>query len=172
MPRSAEIHMGDNVEHPAAPSATRFQFGPDARWYELYMMTKVSANDFDFVVFSARTSAELQDDVAAFQRDSVAFLRTADPASYTVLPHGTGINAYIRVQVNGYQRRSAAREFGATGHRTIGRPRHRAATAEDSLHDGKIAPVAWDRNDRTRSSLCPSMAERKLCGDPLNTNLV
>jgi hypothetical protein len=101
VPRSAEVHIGDRVEHPDATSVRRFEFGHAARWYELYMMTKVSANDFDFVVFSAGTSEELRQSVAAFQTDAAKYLQTADPHSYTVLPHGSGINAYIRVRLNG-----------------------------------------------------------------------
>src|ERR1019366_7763493 len=101
LPRSAEVHIDGAVEHPAVPATSRFQSDPQARWHQLFMTTKVSENDFDFVVLSARTSAELQADVIAFQRDSEAFLKAADPASYTILPHGTGINAYVRVTING-----------------------------------------------------------------------
>jgi hypothetical protein len=147
VPRSAEIHMEDKVEHPAAPSANRFQFGPDARWYELYMMTKVSVNDFDFVVFSARTSAELQDDVATFQRSSAEFLQAADPGSYTVLPHGTGINAYIRAKVNGV---SVDLPPGNTVRQAIVQaaadPRTMLSGLKvRKLHNGKLYPVEWDR---------------------------
>jgi hypothetical protein len=147
VPRSAEIHIEDKVDHPAVPSANRFQFGPDARWYELYMMTKVSANDFDFVVFSAKTSAELQDDVATFQRSSEEFLQAANPGSYTVLPHGTGINAYIRVKVNGV---SVDLPPGNTVRQAIVQAAGDPKTALPGLkvrklHDGKLYPVEWDR---------------------------
>jgi hypothetical protein len=146
VPRSAEVHMDGNVERPPAPSANRFQFAPDARWYELYMMTKVSANDFDFVVFSARTSGELEDDIALFQRDSTQFLSTADPASYVVLPHGTGINAYARVRVNGVSVdllrgntvRNAIVQANADPGTALARLKIR------KLHDGKLYPVEWD----------------------------
>jgi len=147
VPRSAEIHIADNVEHPAAPSTARFRFGPDARWYELFMMTKVSSNDFDFVVFSARTSAELQSNVAEFQRDATTFLRHADPASYTVLPHGTGINAYITVKINGV---AVDLPRGNTVRQAIARSRAESgavlrALKVAKLHDGKLFPVQWDR---------------------------
>ncbi len=147
VPRSAEIHMEDKVDHPAAPSANRFQFGAEARWYELYMMTKVSANDFDFVVFSARTSAELQDDIATFQRSSTEFLQAANPGSYTVLPHGTGINAYIRVKVNGV---SVDLPPGTVVRQAIVQAAADPKTLTPGLkvrklHDGKLYPVEWDR---------------------------
>ncbi len=146
-PRSAEIHAGDKVERPAAPSVDRFGFGPDARWYELYMMTKVSSNDFDFVVASARTSAELQKHSADFQRDAAAFLRSADPGSYTVLPHGSGINAFIRVKVNDV---AIDLPRGNTVQQAIGHslPDVRSALPRlkvMKLHDGKLYPVEWDR---------------------------
>ncbi len=147
VPRSAEIHIEDKVDRPATPSANRFQFGPDARWYELYMMTKVSANDFDFVVFSAKTSAELQDDVATFQRSSAEFLQAATPGTYAVLPHGTGINAYIRVKVNGV---SVDLPPGNTVRQAIIQAAGDPKTALPGLkvrklHDGKLYPVEWDR---------------------------
>jgi hypothetical protein len=146
-PRSAEIHIGGNVEHPAAPTTNRFQFGPAARWYELYMMTKVSANDFDFVVFSARTSDELQSSVAAFQRDASAFLQTADPATYAVLPHGSGINAYIRVKVHGVSvdlpRGNTVKQAITQAAADPGRLAPRLKVRK--LHDGRLYPVEWDR---------------------------
>jgi hypothetical protein len=149
IPRRAEIHVGDNVEHPAAPSIGRFEFGPNARWYELYMMTKVSSNDFDFVVFSARTSNELQNRVAEFQKDATKFLQTADPTSYTVLPHGSGINAYMRVKLNGVS-------IDLPKGNTVRQALAQAAPAHDprlvlpllrvrKLHDGKLFPVEWDK---------------------------
>lgn len=147
VPRSAEVHIEDAIEHPAAPSTDRFQFGAEARWYQLLMMTKVSENDFDFVVVSARTSGELQDEVTAFQRDSVAFLRAADPESYTVMPHGSGINAYVRVKVNGVSvdlmRGSTVRHAIL---QTVPDPRTVLPQLKvRKLHDGKLYPVEWDR---------------------------
>lgn len=145
VPRSAEIHIGDQIERPDATTVKRFEFGPAARWYELYMMTKVSTNDFDFVVFSARTSAELHDSVAAFQADAAKYLQTADPRTYTVLPHGTGINAYIRVKLNGVLTdlpksntiRQAIQQAG-------GNPTAALATLKvRKLHDGSLYPVRW-----------------------------
>ena len=146
-PRTAETHINGNVEHPATPTTPRFQFGPDASWYELNMMTKVSSNDYDFVLFSARTSAELRTAVDFFEHDATAFLKTADPATYTVLPHGTGINAYIRVAVNG-------KSFDLPRNKTVeqaitqagGNPRELLPQLKiRKLHDGKLFPVEWDR---------------------------
>jgi hypothetical protein len=147
VPRGAEIHVDGKVEHPAAPSTSRFQFGPDARWYELFMMTKVSSNDFDFVVFSARTSAELQTDIAEFQRDATAFLQNADPGSYSVLPHGTGINAYIKVKVNGV---ALDLPRGNTVRQAIAQSKADPGAIPPTLkvsklHDGKLFPVDWGR---------------------------
>ena len=111
------------------------------------MMTKVSENDFDFVVLSARTSAELQNDVIAFQRDSEAFLKAADPASYTLLPHGTGINAYVRVKINGVpvdlMRGSLVRH--ALLHESAD-PRTVLPNLKlRKLHNGKLYTVEFDR---------------------------
>ena len=147
VPRLAELHVDGKVENRAVPSVSRFQFADAARWYELYMMTKVSANDFDFVVFSAKTSDELQKSVTAFQTDASAFLKTADPTTYTVLPHGSGINAYIRVKVNGVALdlprgntiRQAFAQAGTDSSTVL--PRLRV----QKLHDGKLYPVEWDR---------------------------
>ncbi|HEU5020797.1 MAG TPA: hypothetical protein VFT60_02865 [Bryobacteraceae bacterium] len=144
VPRSAEVHIGDQVRHPDA-SMKRFEFGPAARWYELYMMTKVSSNDFDFVVFSARTSQELHNSVAAFQTDAAKYLQTADPHTYTVLPHGSGINAYIRVRLNGVltdlQKPVSIRQAIA---QAKGDPAAALATLKvRKLHDGALYPVEW-----------------------------
>ena len=142
MPRSVEVHIGDRVEHPVTPTIGRFQFGPAARWYELYMMTKVSSNDFDFVVFSAKTSEELAGSVASFQTDATRFLAGADPQSYTVLPHGSGINAYIRVKVHGAM---VDLPKGSSVRQAIG-PDAMAMLAHlkvQKLHDGKLYPVIW-----------------------------
>jgi hypothetical protein len=141
-PRSAEVHIGDRVEHPDAPTTGRFQFGPAARWYELYMMTKVSSNDFDFVVFSAKTSEELENSVGSFQTDAAKFLASGDPHSYTVLPHGSGINAYIRVKVHGAmvdlpKGNSVRQAIGQDAAALL--PRLKVL----KLHDGKLFPVVW-----------------------------
>jgi len=145
VPRSAEVHIGDRVEHPDATSIKRFEFGPVARWYELYMMTKVSANDFDFVVFSAGTSEELHNSVAAFQTDATKYLQTADPHTYTVLPHGSGINAYIRVRLNGVLTdlqkpvsiRQAIEQVKGDPGIVLAKLKVR------KLHDGVLYPVQW-----------------------------
>jgi hypothetical protein len=110
------------------------------------MMTKVSENDFDFVVLSARTSAELQNDVVAFQHDSEAFLKAADPVSYTLLPHGTGINAYVRVKINGVPVdlmrggtvRNALLQESADPRAVLPRLSIR------KVHKGKLYPVEFD----------------------------
>jgi hypothetical protein len=145
VPRSAEVHIGGQVQHPDATSVKRFEFGPAARWYELYMMTKVSSNDFDFVVFSARTSEELHKSVAAFQTDAAKYLETADPHTYTVLPHGSGINAYIRVRLNGVltdlQKPVSIRQAIA---QAKGNPASALATLKvRKLHDETLYPVQW-----------------------------
>lgn len=145
VPRSAEIHIGDRVERPDATSVKRFEFGPAARWYQLYMMTKVSANDFDFVVFSASTSEDLHKSVAAFQADATKYLQTADPHSYTVLPHGSGINAYIRARLNGVLTdlqkpvsiRQAIEQAKANPTAALAKLKVR------KLHDGVLYPVQW-----------------------------
>lgn len=147
IPRSAEVHIGSRVEHPAAPTTPRFQFATDASWYQLNMMTKVSANDYDFVLFSGRTSAELQERDADFQKDATAFLKNVDPASYTALPHGTGINAFIKVTVNGAlldlpRANTVSQAIAATR----GDPRTVLPHLKvRRLHDGKLFPVEWDR---------------------------
>jgi hypothetical protein len=146
VPRSAEIHTNGNVEHPSAPTVSRFQFAPDARWYELYMMTKVSENDFDFVVSSARNSGELLSHAADFRHDAAGFLRSADPATYTVLPHGSGINAFIRVKVNGV---TLDLPRGNTIRQAISQTAGTPATSQSlrvfKPHNGKLYPVEWDR---------------------------
>jgi hypothetical protein len=147
VPRSAETHVNGEVEHPASPTTPRFGADPDARWFELFMMTKVSANDFDFVVFSARTPEELRKRDADFQRDAATFLKTVDPRSYTVLPHGTGINALIRVLVNGLTKdlprgktvREAIAQAGGDPQAVLARLKIR------KLHDGRLFPVEWAR---------------------------
>ncbi len=155
IPRSAEVHIGDRVEHPDATTVKRFEFGPAARWYELQMMTKVSTNDFDFVVFSARTSEELHNSVAAFQTDATKYLQTADPHTYTVLPHGSGINAYIRVKVNGVLTdlpksntiRQAIQQAGGNPTAALEKLKIR------KLHDGTLYPVQWPANTNAILSL-------------------
>ncbi|HVW08958.1 MAG TPA: hypothetical protein VHC90_10265 [Bryobacteraceae bacterium] len=155
VPRSAEIHIGDQIEHPEATAVKRFEFGPAARWYELYMMTKVSTNDFDFVVFSARTSEELHNSVAAFQTDAANYLQTADPHTYTVLPHGSGINAYIRVKLNGVLTdlpklntiRQAIQQAGGDPNAALPKLKVR------KLHDGVLYPVQWPAGTNTILSL-------------------
>jgi len=155
LPRSTEVHIDGAVEHPAAPATNRFQSDPQARWHQLFMMTKVSENDFDFVVLSARTSAELQNDVIAFQRDSEAFLKAADPASYTLLPHGTGINAYVRVKINGVpvdlMRGSAVRHALLQESADVRTVLPRLTIRK--LHNGKLYGVEFDRKSEQILSL-------------------
>jgi hypothetical protein len=119
------------------------------------MMTKASANDFDFVIVSAPSSIELMNSMSQFQRDAVTFLRVADPASFVVMPHGSGINAYVRIKENGASidllRGSTvwtalALASGADPHILLPRVKLQ------KLHDGKLFPVEWDRtNDKILS---------------------
>lgn len=154
LPRNAEIHVNGGLESSKTPTVKRFEFGPAARWYELYMMTKVSSNDFDFVVFSAKTSEELQKSIEAFQTDATKYLQTADPTTYSVLPHGSGINAYVRVRVNGemtdlpkgYSIQRAIAESKADPRVALAKLKVR------KLHDGRLYPVQWDTgNDQILS---------------------
>ena len=46
LPRTTEVHIDGAVEHPDAPATSRFQSDPQARWHQLFMMTKVSEKRF------------------------------------------------------------------------------------------------------------------------------
>jgi len=148
VPRSAEAHIDNRIKRLSAPSGVRFSLNPDARWYQLFMMTKLSGNDFDYVVLSARTPVELQNHGVAFGRDSGGFIRTADPTTYAVLPHGTGINAYIRVRLNDVWTDEAR---GSTVRQVIGKSASDLRSllprlTIQRLHDGNLYPVKWDRS--------------------------
>lgn len=145
--RTAEAHINGKIERLEAPRAP-LQFPADARWHQLFMMTRRSESGFDFTVLSARTPVELRDEVTAFERDPGAFKQSADPAAYAALPRGTGINTYLRVRLNGVW---TDQELGATVRDAIEKSApdpHSLLTTLSirKLHDGKLYRVEWNRS--------------------------
>ncbi len=83
-----------------------------------------------------------------FERDPGAFKPSANPAAYAALPHGTGINTYVRVKLNGVWTdqdlgatvRDAFEKSALDPHSSL------AKLSVRKLHDGKLYRVEWDRS--------------------------
>src|SRR5665213_2332092 len=103
VPRNAEIHVAGSVEKKPGPQTNRFALDPDARWFRYFLMTRQASdrNDYNIVLLSGATAAELEARTEAFQKDATAYLRSADKNSYAAMTPAIGVNPYLRVTVNG-----------------------------------------------------------------------
>jgi hypothetical protein len=137
-----EAHVDGKTSIASDPHVNYLQFGPQARWYRAFTLTRVSSNDFDFAVVSAANASELEQRTADFGLDAASFLKSAPPESYAVLPRRVGMNCYVRVTVNG-----ATAEFplGTTVGRASGQTgKVPPQLTIQKLHNGHLFPVDWD----------------------------
>lgn len=145
VPRSAEIHVNGSVDRRTTPTTLRFAFPTEARWFELNMMLKVSTNDNDYVVYSAPTISGLEETARHFQSNAEGLLATMNPSEYSLLPHGSGINAFVHVTVNGT---GLDLPRGSTVRQAIVQAKGDPATVTArmklrKMHAGALYPVEW-----------------------------
>ncbi len=152
VPRSAEVHIGGQVEKETTPRVNRLAVAPDARWFRYFLMTRSSTNknDYNIVVLAAPTANELEVRTQAFEKDAGAYLQSADKTSYAAMTPQFGVNPYIRVKARQVE---VDLELGATVRAAIeqsaGKGSAAAALAQLTVrkpHDGKLSLVEWDRS--------------------------
>jgi hypothetical protein len=135
--RGSEVSFDGKVVARNSPDGDLLKFDPKARWFQLFMMTKSSGNDFDHVVLAGSSHAELRKTVAEFKLHADQVLERGDVTTHIRLPPLTGINAFIRVKLNG---RYVDIEPNATV-RTAVKTITSAGLKLRRLHNGKLYPV-------------------------------
>lgn len=100
IPRSAELHIGNTVEPNTRPQKDPFLFASDARFFRYFLMTRSSQNNYNIVLLSAPSAAELAARSTSFRQDATAWLQTANDSA-VAMPRDIGVNPFIRISING-----------------------------------------------------------------------
>lgn len=95
--RGAEVSVAGKV---VATLEDRFGFTDSARWFQLFMMTKSSVNDFDHVILAGATREEFVATARKFRQNAADVLALGG-STVVALPPLTGVNAFVRVKANG-----------------------------------------------------------------------
>jgi hypothetical protein len=149
VPRSAEVHLGDKVEKTLAPRVNHLYLNPDARWLRYFVMTRAAENNYNIVVLTGPTPAELERRSTAFRNDASAWMAAAPTGSYASMTREVGVNPFLRVSIQGSPADIPAGSSLAqaiehvTGAGTAAKAR--ATLSLRKLHRGKLVPVDWDR---------------------------
>jgi len=130
--RGSEVSFNGEIAARNSPDGDLLKFDPAARWFQLFMMTKSSGNDFDHVVLAGSSHAELSKTATEFRLHADRVVSRA-----IRLPPLTGINAFIRVKVNG---RYIDIDPNATVRKAVNTAKP-ASLAIRKFHNGKPYPV-------------------------------
>jgi len=148
----AFLYADDNIDgkqsRAGKPRLDYFQFAPDAAFYRLFYLTRVSRADHDIAVLSAPTKADLEIRTASFAADPAICTTSAQgwcvliPRESAVVPHlvVTAGGAEIAVIAGGTVR-DALKAAG------VAQPASVVATLRVQRHfAGKLSPVVFERN--------------------------
>ena len=96
----AELHIADKLTEEAQPRFNYFRFAPDAAYFRLFFLTRISRADHDIAILSARTRAELDEQTTRLEENAAACGTPAQPLCILV-PKEVAVVPHIAVTVNG-----------------------------------------------------------------------
>ncbi len=96
----AERHVNGVREHRAQPAVNLLRFPPRAGFYRLYQ--KAGETEFTQFILAGRTPAELEQQVAAFEKGTVSCGKMSDEFCLAI-PKAAAVNLYMPVVVNQVQ---------------------------------------------------------------------
>jgi hypothetical protein len=97
---TAEARIGDKVTEEAQPRFNYLRFSPDAAYFRLFFLTRISHADHDIAILSARSLPELDDETAKLEENPNACGTPAKPLCVLV-PKEVAVVPHIVVTVNG-----------------------------------------------------------------------
>jgi len=147
---SAEDRVGDAVTHPDRPSPNYFHFAPDAAYYRLFTITRLSQSDHDMLVLAASTRQQLERQTEILEADPSQCSVLAASGDCIEVPHDVGLADVPVVKVNGVamavEGRGTMRDvLGLAG---VTQPGSILASLHvERLYLGRLTPVEFNRAD-------------------------
>jgi hypothetical protein len=145
---SAEDRMGDSVSHPDRPRLDFLHFAPNAAYYRLFTITRLSQSDHDTLVLAAPTPSILAEETKSLEADSSQCGVLAVSGACVEVPHDTALAKAPMVKVNG-------KELAVVGNGTvldvllsagITQPKSVLETLHiERLYLGRLTPVVFNR---------------------------
>ena len=148
VPLSVEDRIDGNVSRPNKPRSNYFRFTPDAAYYRLFYLTRLSQADHDIDLLAASSRVDLEDETKRLESDPGLCEMDLSQVC-TVLRHDVAVNPYLVLTANGADVtipiggtvRAAVRAAG------IGRPESILSTLiVKRRYGGRLAPVTFNRN--------------------------
>lgn len=146
-PISAEANFGKGPVQKAAPGENYFPFRPDAAYFRLFFLRRVSDADHDIAVIGARTLDELERQTARFEQNPTTC--AAEPQGACILiPKEVAVLPHIAVSING---KITPVWIGATVQDAIRLAGVRDTKAAlpaltvERMYRGRLVPVHFDR---------------------------
>ncbi len=96
----AEARIGDKLTQEAQPRFNYFQFTPDAAYFRLFFLTRLSRADHDIAILSAPTIYDLDEKTARLEENPGACGTPAEPQCI-LIPKLVAVVPHIAVTVNG-----------------------------------------------------------------------
>ncbi len=147
---SAEDRVGAMITHPDRPSLNDLHFAPDAAYYRLFTITRLSQSDHDVLVLGASTPQELERQTEILEADPSQCPILAASGGCIEVPHDVALAGLPVVQVNGVamavEGRGTLRDvLGSAG---VKQPGNILASLRiERLYLGRLTPVAFSRAD-------------------------
>ena len=147
VPISIEDHIDGNVTPTDKPRSNYFQFAPDAAYYRLFYLTRLSQADHDIDLLAAPSRAELEERTKRLESDPEMCARNVSRACAAV-PREIAVTPYLLVTVNGLEKTipiggTVRAALTAAG---VSRPEAILPTLQvQRRYAGRLAPVIFDR---------------------------
>jgi hypothetical protein len=97
---SAQASIGAEVKSEAGPRRDYFRFAPDAAYFRLFFLTRVSHADHDLAILAAPTRAVLDEHTRQFEADPELCGKMAG-VSCVLIPKDVAVLPHVSVNVNG-----------------------------------------------------------------------
>ena len=147
---SAEHRVSDVVTHPDRPSLNYLHFAPDAAYYRLFTITRLSQSDHDMLVLAASTRQQLERQSEILEADPSQCSVLAASGYCIEVPHDVALADAPVVKVNGIamavEGRGTVRDvLGLAGVKQPGSILSSLHVAR--LYLGRLTPVEFNRAD-------------------------
>jgi hypothetical protein len=140
----AELHIAGKSTEESQSRFNYFRFAPDAAYFRLFFLTRLSGADHDIAILSARTRAELDEQTANTEKCGTP----AEPRCI-LIPKEVAVVPHISVTVNGKETAILAGSRVRDAVLAAGEknPQHALATlAVQRFYSGALTAVDFDRS--------------------------
>jgi hypothetical protein len=98
--KSAEDHVGDRVTHPEHPSLDYLHFSPDAKYYRLFTITRLSQSNHDTLVLASPSLPILERETRRLEVDPSQCAALASLGACVEVPHDAALTKVPVVTAN------------------------------------------------------------------------